>query len=72
MIDTMNTTINATRANCSLGLSGGMSPLEAVAVRADGVEADGNAGGGGSVADERDHRDSVAGAAGAFVIGLRR
>ena len=61
----MNTTINATRANCSLGLSGGMSPRETAAADTDGVEA----GGGGSVADERDHRDSVAGAAVAFVIG---
>ena len=69
MIDTMNTMISATLANCIFGLKGGMLPLEAVDVRADGVEAGGDADGGGRVADERDHRDSVAGAAIAFVIG---
>jgi len=64
--------INATLANCSLGLRGGRSPRVEFAVGTVGIKAGGNgvgADGGGIGADERDHRDSVAAAAVAFVIG---
>jgi len=63
--------INATLANCSLGLRGGRSPRKAVLAATVGIKAGGGvkACGGGSGADERDHRDSAAVAAVAFVIG---